>query len=386
MQSSITQKPTHPVNETSAIAPTATTSVATTLAQTLKNFSQNDSLKNQTLTHVTMLVVVLLVIGLSQLDLPWGAINTIRPIKYNTADSSQTGATSEQLLSLPSELHNIDDDVLVRGAVPRTIIPDRSPQAAPGQPAVGSSEITVYSVQPGDNISTIAVKFHLQPETVIWANPDLEYNPDVLSVGQQLTILPVDGVYHQVGSGDTIEGIAATFQTDPALIINLPLNELDPDNPIIQVGQWLVVPGGSKPFKPRTVTAYSGPVPDDASVGTGLFGWPATGNISQGFFGYHPGLDIAGWIGEPVLAADSGYVIAAGWDATGYGLHLVIDHGNGFQTLYAHLDSYSVEPGTNVSKGQQIGEMGNTGNSTGPHLHFEIRDGTVQRNPYGFLP
>jgi murein DD-endopeptidase MepM/ murein hydrolase activator NlpD len=97
-------------------------------------------------------------------------------------------------------------------------------------------------------------------------------------------------------------------------------------------------------------------------------------------------VDIAGWMGAPVLASDSGYVVAAGWDGTGYGLSVVVDHGNGFQTLYAHLQTAYVNPGESVTKGQQIAEMGSTGNSTGPHLHFELRQGTIQRNPYGFLP
>ena len=228
--------------------------------------------------------------------------------------------------------------------------------------------------------------FGLQTETIIWANRDLENNPDLLSVGQELTILPVDGVYHQVGGGDTIDGIAATFKVDPSAIINYPLNELDLENLVIQPGQWLIVPGGNKPFVPRTVTAYTGPVPDDATVGTGIFGWPTSGSITQGYYGYHPGLDIGGWLGAPILAADSGHVVIAGWDNTGYGNMVVVDHGNGFQTLYGHLQAYYVNAGDNVVKGQQIGEMGSTGNSTGPHLHFEIRQGTVQRNPYGFLP
>jgi murein DD-endopeptidase MepM/ murein hydrolase activator NlpD len=240
-------------------------------------------------------------------------------------------------------------------------------------------------VEPGDTILGIAAKFGLSPETIAWSNSEVEDNPDFLSVGQELIILPVDGVYHQVGGGDTIEAIASTFKTDVAGIINHPLNNVDPENPIIQPGQWLVVPGGSKPFTPRTVIAYSGPIPADASIGSGVFGWPASGDISNGYYSYHPGLDIAAWVGAPVLAADSGYVVVAGWDNL-YGYHIILDHGNGFQTLYAHMQSYYVDVGVNVAKGDQIGEMGSTGNSTGPHLHFEVRHGTVQRNPYGFLP
>ena len=193
-------------------------------------------------------------------------------------------------------------------------------------------------------------------------------------------------MYHQVGSGDTIEGIAGTFRSDPQAIIEHPLNNLDPENLTLQLGQWLIVPGGSKPFVPRTVTAYSGPAPSDAALGSGIFGWPASGSITQGYYGYHPGIDVGGWVGAPILAADSGYVIAAGWDNTGYGNMVVIDHGNGFQSLYAHMNAIHVEAGVNVAKGQQIGEMGSTGNSTGPHLHFELRQGTIQCNPYGFLP
>lgn len=124
------------------------------------------------------------------------------------------------------------------------------------------------------------------------------------------------------------------------------------------------------------------PVP---GIGSGNFSWPASGDISNGFYRYHPALDIAAYFGAPILAADSGHIITAGWDHY-YGYHLILDHGNGYQTLYAHLQSYYVEVGNNVSKGMHIGEMGSTGNSSGPHLHFEIRQGTVRRNPYNFLP
>ena len=108
--------------------------------------------------------------------------------------------------------------------------------------------------------------------------------------------------------------------------------------------------------------------------------------ITQGYWGGHQAIDVAAWAGAPVTAADSGHVVYAGWDDTGYGYTVVIDHGNGFQSLYAHFQAYYVEVGDNVAKGQQLGEMGSTGNSTGPHLHFEIRQGTIQRNPVGFLP
>lgn len=338
----------------------------------------NESLMSRTSTHLVLILLAILAITLRNTSLSWNEIRAIQPFKYlpSAPAASTIDAESEEVpLTLPAKLNVSRDDVLIRAAVPHTIIPDRSRE-----------EISAYIVQSGDTIFGIAAKFGLAPETIMWSNSDLEANPDWLSVGQKLLILPVNGVYHQVGGGDTVEKIAATYKVGPEAIINFPLNELDADNPVIQAGQWLVVPGGSKPFVPRTVTAYSGPVPADATLGSGAFGWPASGTIFQGFWSGHPGIDIAAWIGAPVAAADSGYVIFSGWDNTGYGNTLVIDHGNGFQTLYAHLDSFSVQAGQNVSKGQTIATMGSTGNSTGPHLHFEVRQGTVQRNPVGFLP
>jgi murein DD-endopeptidase MepM/ murein hydrolase activator NlpD len=350
---------------------------------------QDQEFRDRYVTHGTLVIVLLLVIGLTQINLPWGKFNAIRPLRLEQAPTEEAGAsTAGAPLTLPSELSDNQTNVLVRGAV--LGIADTTETEPIAQAIVGAAgpAIRTYAVEPGDTITGIAEKFGLNPETLVWSNPDLEYNPDLLSVGQTLTILPVNGVYHQVGGGDTIAGIAATFQTDATLILNHPLNGLDLDSPIIKPGEWLIVPGGSKPIKPRTVVAYiyDGTVPEGAAVGSGLFSWPATGSISQGFYGYHPGVDIAGWLGAPILASDSGYVVAAGWDNTGYGISVVVDHGNGFQTLYAHLQASYVNPGESVAKGQQIAEMGSTGNSTGPHLHFEVRQGTIQRNPYGFLP
>jgi murein DD-endopeptidase MepM/ murein hydrolase activator NlpD len=97
-------------------------------------------------------------------------------------------------------------------------------------------------------------------------------------------------------------------------------------------------------------------------------------------------LDIAYAMGVPVLASDGGVVRYAGWDNTGYGWLVVVDHGNGFTTLYAHLDSFPVEVGQSVARGQIIGLMGSSGRSTGPHTHFEIRYNGVAQNPLFYLP
>ncbi len=351
--------------------------IAYTTQYWLKKFSSNEALLSRTSAHLIVILLAALAISVSSMQIQWGRITALRPLQQTPVNPIAPAVDEETgtPLTLPSQLNDFLDDVLVSAAVPHTIIPERARE-----------EISTYVVQSGDTIYGIAAKFGLDPETIMWSNDELENAPDLLSVGQELTILPVNGVYHQAGEGDTIESIASTFKADPAAIINYPLNGLDPDQPVIVPGQWLVVPGGNKPFIPRTVTAYTGEIPEGASEGTGAFAWPASGTIYQGFFPWHPAIDIAAYIGAPVLAADSGYVIVAGWSDVGYGYHVVIDHGNGYQTLYAHLQAYYVEAGDNVAQGQQIGEMGNTGNATGPHLHFEVRQSTVMRNPIGFLP
>ena len=254
----------------------------------------------------------------------------------------------------------------------------------------GRGTIQTYSVQAGDTVLGIAEKFGLQPETLQWANPALEANPDLLRVGDTVKILPEDGVLHTVRSGDTLAALASRYSVDMVEIVGYELNGLENANTPLVVGRELVIKGGTKPYAQRDlvgITSSPVAVPAGAEVGSGNFGWPASGSISQRYWGGHPAIDIAGRLGAAVAAADGGYVTVAGggWNA-GYGNHVIIDHGNGFATLYAHLNSVFVSAGENVSAGQQIGTLGNTGNSTGPHLHFEIRYQGGPRNPYNFLP
>jgi murein DD-endopeptidase MepM/ murein hydrolase activator NlpD len=355
----------------------------------------NDVLISRIAAHVAVILFIVLAVILRHADpfshslsTPWASRYRHPAESYESPglasqDSEQSSADVEAASSLqapsafavPKSL-NADGEILVRAAVPHTIIPERP-----------RDEITQYVVQSGDTIFGIAAQFGLAPETIMWANGRfVEDNPDLLRVGQELVILPVDGVYHQVGGNDTVESVAAAYKVEPAAIIDSALNNLDPENPQITAGQWLVVPGGTKPYVARTVVAYSGPIPAEANKGTGIFGWPVAGQITQGYWDRHRALDIGSWQGAPVLAADSGYVVAAGWDDAGYGRTVLIDHGNGFQTLYAHLQVYYVEVGDSVAKGEQIAEVGSTGNSTGPHLHLELRQNGIQRNPLGFLP
>jgi LysM repeat protein len=263
---------------------------------------------------------------------------------------------------------------LVRSAVPYTIIPDRP-----------RLEVITYTIQAGDTLLAIAEEFGLQADTIKWATKGLEDHPDLLHVGQVLTILPMNGVYHTVQKGETLQGIASKYKVEAEAIIQSEYNELEEPYELT-VGQELIVPGGKKPYIPRVVHAYAGQVPANAAKGSGLFGWPASGRITQKFWDAHKAIDIGAPTGAPILASDSGYIAQVGWSKYGYGNYVVIDHGNGFQTLYAHMSAVLVEAGQSVGKGARIGSIGTTGRTTGPHLHFEVRYKGVQRNPFGYLP
>ena len=268
---------------------------------------------------------------------------------------------------------------------PRTPLLEASPEAQPEEAT--RQDIITYTVRSGDTVSGVAAHFGLDFNTLMWSNPSIEAVPDLLKLGQVLIILPVDGAYHMVVSGDTLESIAAYYKVTVEDIVNYHLNEI-PDVGQLPVGLKLVIPGGEKPYIPRVVEHYAGPIPEDASRGTGVFAWPASGTITCGFNCYpgHHAIDIGNVGGTPVYAADSGYVAKVGWSDVGYGKMILIDHGNGFQTLYAHLHVILVEEGTSVAKGTLIARMGATGNATGPHLHFEIRENRKRRNPFIYLP
>lgn len=249
-------------------------------------------------------------------------------------------------------------------------------------------DVTKYVVKPGDNVSVIAARFGITPDSVIWANSKLEENPDALTVGQELYIPPVSGVLAQVAKGETIQSIAARYKGDAQAILNDPFNQSIHDfkssPPVLAVDAFIMVPGGSKPLVQRVVT-YSQNTPSTALKGTANFGWPVAACISQTFWSRHPGLDMATSTGAPVVAPDAGYVEFVGWDNTGYGNMILLNHGNGTVTRYAHLSAFAVQQGQSVTKGQLLGRVGSTGHSTGPHLHFEIIVNGVHRNPIGIV-
>ena len=250
-------------------------------------------------------------------------------------------------------------------------------------------ETTEYRVQQGDTVSSISQKFGVNMDTIIWEN-NLK-SVDAIKVNQILKILPVSGVKHTVKRGETIYSIAKDFQVDAQNIIDYPFNTFANDETFaLAAGQELIIPDGIKPKEvvidtTRYATRTVAPIP--GVVGEGNFMWPTSGYISQKYYWYHQAVDIANKSNPDIVASQGGTVTTAGWNAGGYGNYVIIDHGNGYRTLYAHMlnNSMVVKAGQRVTQGQKLGLMGSTGRSTGTHLHFEVIGPGGKLNPLTVL-
>jgi murein DD-endopeptidase MepM/ murein hydrolase activator NlpD len=257
-----------------------------------------------------------------------------------------------------------------------------------------------HKVVKGDSIFGIAAQYKIKPETLLWANYDvLNDNPDSLRIGMILKIPPTNGVYYQWKEGDSIDTVVSQFKAIRDDVINWPGNNVDLVDPEPKVGSFVMIPGGSRMFiqwvLPIEASGSSGTAAvtgggcGSGPIGTG-FVWPADNHYLSGndYWSGHLAIDIAAGEGDPVYAADNGVVtkVASGYNS-GYGNYIMIDHGNGYITLYAHLSQTNVSRCQSVYAGNIIGWAGNTGNSFGAHLHFELRtlDGGFY-SPWDFLP
>jgi murein DD-endopeptidase MepM/ murein hydrolase activator NlpD len=331
------------------------------------------SLINRYALHLVVVFLAVGVVAISQVSLP--QVDFLLPTPTPAPELGEHAVTAP-LSNRGGTRYVSSSTSLFQAPVPHTVIAERD-----------RMEVVTYTVQANDNVWAIAQGFGLKAETVLWANPKVEQSPDLLSVGQSLYIPPVDGIYYTVQKGDTVEKLAKTYQTTVDKIVAFKANDLQ-EPYALTPGQKLMLPDGRKQvvLTNHYPLTQVGSAPSGAAKGSGRFQWPTSGLLTQQFWSGHSGIDIASRTGTPIAAADAGYVVLAGWDTWGYGNQVVIDHGNGFKTRYAHLSSILVKAGDTVKKGQKIGLMGSTGRSTGPHLHFEVIYNGVMRNPQGYLP
>ena len=249
-----------------------------------------------------------------------------------------------------------------------------------------ANEIFAYAVEPGDTLSSIAQRFGIKRETVLMEN-DL-WNVDSLKTGMMLKILPVDGISHLVKKGDTIDSVAKKYKVEKEIVVRQ--NQLENGQPLL-AGTALIIPGATKSVPsyamsaPGNVAGYAGP------TAAGKLIWPTLGaaKLTQKFHRGHYAIDIGNRDKGPIFAAASGKVIKAdyGWNG-GYGNYIIIDHGNGMQTLYGHNEKLYVTEGQYVEQGQTISWMGHSGRvygATGIHVHFEVRINGVKYNPLNFF-
>ncbi len=311
--------------------------------------------------------------------------------------------------------------------------PTPTPQVTPA-PAVDAdpdqaiAATRVYTVQPGDTLLTVALEIGVDVEEMACLiAPDFTWEQPLV-IGDRLALPPTGVRCHTVQSDETLASIAALYGVAPEAIYTLSWNQLGdqflpaaplppdrhlriPTSPAAGTAAesapqqtdsppsflpWMLTqsidtspliafavggPGGET----AAVTARQAAVPANWPYGSGHFVWPIYGWLTQGYRFDHRAIDVAANLGTPVTAADRGVVLRAGWNEQGYGLFVIIDHNIDYITLYAHLSEVFVAEGQVVAQGQLLGKVGSTGNSTGPHLHFEIRDFGRLTNPLELL-
>jgi murein DD-endopeptidase MepM/ murein hydrolase activator NlpD len=296
-------------------------------------------------------------------------------------------------------------------------------------------DVITYTVRQGESLICVANKFGISMATIQWANRDqLSDSPNLIYAGDILTILPVDGVLHAVAEGETLEGIAQQYLVEVAGIVDWGHNRLTPESKLT-VGQEIVIPNGIPPLAvwappvppvpgvtPQppgpgvtpSPTVPGGPAPSGAIQSrhdpwyslswydtgycpnpppgwgwSGSLSWPVHGgqvDQSRIFTQWHPAIDIDAPVGSPVYAAETGVAIWAGYNTWGYGNLIILAHGSGWRTFYSHLADVYVGCGQTVTKGEMIGTVGQTGQASCPHLHFELRRNGYNYNPLNWLP
>lgn len=343
--------------------------------------------------HAILLLLAILLVAAWRLRLSASpaeppAPDPIAASAISSAPEQETVPLAAGSLVLPEAISPVDlpvirDFSLLPAPVPHTF-----------QGRLPEHQFETYLVVRGDTPGGIAERFGINAETLLGGNPRLSQESSLLQTGVELLILPVNGVLHDVEPGDTLESISALYAVPVEEIIAYPGNNLEfpyrlyPETQIMVPGAvrevFIWTPPDLSSVTRNTSFEGSGVAP--VIVGTGTFIYPVTGrNFTQYYWYGHQAIDIAILEGSAVYASDTGTVTYAGWNTYGYGNLIVINHGNGYETFYAHLSGINVGPGQIVYQGNVIGSSGNTGRSSGPHIHFEIRINNNRDNPCWYV-
>jgi murein DD-endopeptidase MepM/ murein hydrolase activator NlpD len=289
---------------------------------------------------------------------------TIASTTLNVYASSETSTAIEQ----------IDNE---------TLLLDAQQMAEAFEIQINQPRLIEYVAKASDTVETIANTYEVKLTTITVPNG---INKDtVLTQGQKLIFPSIDGIVYKIKDGETLWDLASIYEIDfdDLLYIN---NLTSPDK--LKLGQQIILPGVEaiklqNPSEPKKVAAKTA---SSASLSRGI--WPASGSVTSKFgqrWGKeHNGIDIGASTGTNVKAFMAGKVTYSGWES-GYGNLVIINHGNGLQTYYAHNSKLLVKIGQSVDSGSIIAKSGNTGNSTGPHIHFEVRKNGTPVNPYSYL-
>jgi len=368
----------------------------TTVWRTCVDWRDKRPLAIRATAHLTIIALALIAVGLSGVTIPTpqiaaGSSSENAPLFSAAANVSAEAATPSPAPTAVTETADRGEngDTITREAVPHTTFPDR-PRAT----------VITHTVEQDETLWTIAAQYDLAPETIAWSNREaIQDAPWLIQPGLQLFILPMDGVYHTVRDGETPRSIADEYGVDASALYN-EWNDLE-EGEALEEGQLLVVPGGQgdeiaweppqpEPSQPRYSYKYSA----SSAAAPNPNNWfilPTGSRLVSGWYFHDPrnpthiGLDYKCHLGDPLYAADSGVVTISGWNG-GYGIMIELNHGNGFTTRYGHFSQLVVGAGQAVHQGDLLGYCGNTGWSTGPHLHFEIRKNGVPQDPMAYQP
>jgi murein DD-endopeptidase MepM/ murein hydrolase activator NlpD len=268
------------------------------------------------------------------------------------------------------------------------IIPERNTALTTLPENRQRTEYLTYKIEPGDSLYSVGNKFKVSTDALKFVNN--LYDGSVLQIGQDIVIPPISGLIHKVEAGDTLVSIAQKYSVPTQAIADFNYL-LEPNK--LALGTELVIPDAKIPLPvltnlpiiPSTVAAGI----SDSNAKRGWCMWPTgAGIVTQNFSWYHNGLDIGSSWGAsmpPIYACAGGIVTRAGWDPWGLGLHIRIDHGNGYETIYGHMSRLDVSYGDRVKKGEIVGIMGSTGNSTGPHVHFMLKYQGSPQDPLKYI-